>query len=188
MSNIELKDYKNLSREEIIAVRNYQEALCEGVLTIPTFDEIAALIGREDFVISKKKKELAEIRARIEAGKAALSRPQIESLETEADNIELFIGFILPADAMIFLTKWAMGNDVSDIKKLTKERLLEAAFLARAGNDNPSDHLSGIFTDHNKADINRTAWGLYLEYEKIRDMEKGSRKRMVGGPKSGRRF
>jgi hypothetical protein len=188
MSNIELKNYKDLSKEEIIQVRNYQEALCKAVLNIPTFDEITILIGRKDFVITKKREELANIRAHIESAKDILSQSQIELLETETDNIELFIGFILPADTMIFLTRWAMGNDVSDIKKLTRERLLEAAFLARAGNNNPSDHLSGVFTDHNKVDINRTAWGLYLEYEKNRETEKRIGKRIVGGPKSMKRI
>jgi hypothetical protein len=188
MSNIELKKYKDLSKEEIMLVRNYQEALCKAVLNIPTFDEITVLIGREDFVISKKREELAKIRSQIESNKNTLLPSHRESLETEADTIELFIGFILPADTMMFLTRWAMGNDVSDIKKLTRERLLEAASLARAGNNNPSDHLSGVFTDHNKADINRTAWGLYLEYEKNRELEKKGGKRIVGGPKSARRY
>jgi hypothetical protein len=189
ISNIDCnKPASALKQEDIFQIRNYQEKLCQGVLLDPSFDELYNLIDGEDHVISNKRKELKIIREKIENNENILLPEQVAALELEADTIELFIGYVLPADTMNFLTAWAMGNDISDIKKLSRQQLLEAAFLAKAGNDNPSDHLSGIFTDHNKLDIDRYAWTYYHEWEEdtmIARKHKG--KKTVGGPK-GRKF
>jgi len=150
--------------EELIKLRNYQENICRMTFNIPTFDHIAELVGRDDFVISEKKKELAELDQKFEDNKDSMSEVEKKVLETKIKTIELQIGFILPTDTMDFVTWWAMGNDISDIKKITKENFLRAAALAKAHNKAPSDYISGVFTDHNRKDIDAYAAQVLNDY------------------------
>jgi hypothetical protein len=57
---------------------------------------------------------------------------------------------------------------------------LEAAILAENGKDNPSDHISGIFTDHNKSDIDKHAWSVYADYLKNKEVEINSGRLSMG--------
>jgi hypothetical protein len=159
------KDYK-FSYDEMIEIRNYQEKLCKLVLNIPTFDHIVSIVGDNDFVISEKKEELTKLAERFEANKASMTEVEKQTIQTQIKTIELQIGYILPTDTMAFLTQWAMGNDISDIKKITKETFLRAASLAKASNKAPSDYLSGVFTDYNKHEIDAYAISVFDEFMK----------------------
>jgi hypothetical protein len=165
----------------MIELRNYQERLVIACLNRPTYDQIASLVGENDFVISEKRKELEEIK---KIDLSGLPLKQQAELEKRIADTELFLGFILPEDTFRFLTEWVNGTDVSDIKKITDEQFLEAAILAENGKDNPTDHLPGVFTDHNRQDMDRYAWKVYADYLKNRQIEiktKGRRK-VIGGP------
>lgn len=165
MSNIVIEKYEGLKEgespkydyDEIIQIRNYHEELCKLVFNVPTFDQIASLVGDNDFLISAKRKELQELRDKYEANKEGMSKTEQDIIETQMRTIELQIGFILPDDTMSFVAQWAMGNDISDIKKITKENFLRAASLARLHRKAPSDYLSGVFTDFNKHEIDTYA-------------------------------
>jgi hypothetical protein len=179
-SNIIPKEKRGgeLSHDDLINYRNFQEQVAGAVLNIPTYDHIMELVQKEDFVISDKKKELERIK---NIDISILPIAQRIEIEKDIERLELFLGYILPTDTFDFLVFWAMGNDVTEVKKLSDEQLLHAALLADRGHDNPSDHLSGIFSDHNKDDINRAAWNLLSEYlDKKRIESSGSR--VVGGP------
>jgi hypothetical protein len=181
-SNIVREGTKEISREQMIELRNYQEKLIIACLNRPSYDQIASLVGEHDFVISGKRNELEEIK-KIDLSK--LPPKQQEELSRRIANTELFLGFILPEDTFRFLTEWVNGSDVSDIKKITDEQFLEAAILAENGKDNPTGHLPGVFTDHNRQDMDRYAWKVYADYLKNRQIEiktKGRRK-VIGGPK-----
>jgi len=200
ISNITLdaQDGKSCEYEDIITIRNYQEELCRLAFNRPTYDEIATLVGDGDFVISQKKRELEEISKRFEEGKGQMSETEREIIAAKIRTIEFQIGYILPDDTMAFVTKWAMGNDVSDIKKISKENFLRAAALARAHGKAPSDYLSGVFTDFNKHEIDSYAAMVYDDFLKEQQAAKGGgfhwflggRKRTAGtitGGLSGRR-
>ena len=150
---------KKIDTEKLIEIRNIQEGIVRDTLNYPTFEEIETLIFDEDNVMSKQKKELEEIR------KIDLSELDIDKkkeLTDEMDRLELATAFVLPEDAFSFLTSWGLGLDVSDIKNITEDMLIEAASLAKLGHDNPTDHMTGItLTDRDKTDIDKTAWGLY---------------------------
>jgi hypothetical protein len=181
-SNIVREGAKEITREQMIELRNYQEKLIAACMNRPTYDEIAALVGENDFVISRKRKELEEIKKTDLSG---LPLKQQAELSRRIADTELFLGFILPEDTFRFLTEWINGTDVSDIKEITDEQFLEAAILAENGKDNPTDHLPGVFTDHNRQDIDRYAWSVYADYLKNRQIEiktKG-RGKVIGGPK-----
>jgi len=65
---------------------------------------------------------------------------------------------------MSFITAWALGVEITDIKKVSRELLLEAALMAKHYGNNTSDHISGVFTDFQKEDINRHGLFLYNEF------------------------
>jgi len=172
-SNINRKeDDKSLpTRQQIIELRNYQEKLIRAVMNKPLYDEIAKLAGDNDFVIKDKRKELDELKELVKQHGENWPMQQQMEVKKQIDDLELFMGFILPEDAFGFLTAWASGNDISDIKKLSEEQLLEAAILAENGKDNPHDHICGVFTDHNMRDIDIRAWALYEEYKNKKALE-----------------
>ena len=165
VSNITLEKHKGLKEgelpkydhEELIAIKNYQEELCKVVFNIPTFDKIASLVGQDDFIISEKKKEFERLKEKFEVHKKEMAETEKVALDAQLKKIELQIGYILPDDTMAFVTQWAMGNDVSDIKKITKEKFLRAASLAKLHGKAPSDYLSGVFTDFNRHEIDAYA-------------------------------
>jgi hypothetical protein len=157
-SNIEIKDGGKPTREQIIELRNYQERLIQGVMNNPTFDEVADLVGEHDFVIREKRKEIEALRKTDTTGWTERQRAELQS---GLINLELFVGYLLPEDAFGFLSSWANGNDISDIKQVGEDQLFEAAVLAKNGNDNPHDHITGVFTDHNQRDIDSCAWAIY---------------------------
>jgi hypothetical protein len=165
---------------EIIKIRNYQEELCRLVFVIPTFETIASAVGEEDFAMSDKRRELAEIKKRFAENSGAMSETEKAALETRIRTVELQLGFILPDDTMAFACNWAMGNDVSDIKRLSRESLLRAASLAKAHGKAPTDYLSGVYTDFNKNEIDAYALGILDEHLKDRQAV-GGRFRWLGG-------
>jgi len=182
-SNINTKGTE-LTKQQLIDLRNYQEKLIVLCLNRPTYDEIFKLVLHEDFVVRDKRKELEELKKK---DVSALPAKQRIELENRIADTELFLGFILPEDTFGFLTSWINGNDISDIKKTTDEQFLEAAILAENGHDNPTDHLLGVFTDHNRGDMDRYAWYVLSEYRKDKGIEihakAAPKNKMVGGPR-----
>jgi hypothetical protein len=63
---------------------------------------------------------------------------------------------------------------VSNIKLLARQQLLEAAILATNANNDPHDHVSGIFTDRDTKDIDKAAWAVYAEFQKEKSLEKSA--------------
>ncbi|MCL2293568.1 MAG: hypothetical protein FWC36_01700 [Spirochaetes bacterium] len=185
-SNIIPKETSEFTMQQLIEVRNYQEKLIRLTMNRPTYDEIFKEILNVDFVAQDKRKELEELKKTDLTNLTVKERIEFEDRLAET---ELFLGFILPEDTFGFLTAWINGNDISDIRKLTDDQFLEAAILAENGHDNPTDHLTGIFTDHNKSDIDRYAWHCLAEYREKKEIEKNaksaSRGRIIGGPKHG---
>jgi len=174
VTNIVIEKYKDLKEgeqpayeyEEIIQIRNHQEELCKIVFNKPTYNEITSLIGNNDFFISEKRKELETINEKFEANKGDMTEVEKNTISAQIRTIELQIGYLLPDDTMAFVTQWAMGNDVSDIKKISKESFLRAASLARMHKKAPSDYISGVFTDFNKHEIDAYATMVLEEHLK----------------------
>jgi hypothetical protein len=65
---------------------------------------------------------------------------------------------------MQFLAQYALGLDISDVKKLTADRLLEAAAWARRNIGKPHEYFEGsILTDRDRNEIDNAAAALYHE-------------------------
>lgn len=168
--------------ENLIKIKNAQEALVKKTLIQPSFDEIITMIMETNFLIAEKKREKEEIEKLI---KTLPDRKQVKELEKKMVELEFYLGFLLPDDTMNFLTAWAMGIQITDIKKLSRKILLDAAIMAINGHDNPTDHLSGVFTDFQENDINKHAWVIYNKFVEDQKREKDLRKNgynwIVGG-------
>jgi len=151
--SLQNKNKSKFSRQDIIDIANIQEKCCEAVLNRPTFAELEKAIYGKDRVIESKKKQLAEIEEKIKK----VSGIEKTELQNRYDALELFIGFILPDDTMFALTNIAFGLNVSDIRKITKEKLIAAYSKARIYNGRPSDYIPGIFTDGDRENIDNYA-------------------------------
>jgi len=162
----EKRKNRSYTKDEIIQIRNYQEAICQLVLNQPTYEHISKLVGECDFLISEKKKLLEDLRKRFEENKKDFSEVEKGKIASQIEVIEHQIGYILPDDTMAFLANWAMGNDVSDIRKINREMFLRAASLAKTHGKAPSDYLSGVFTDFNRVEIDAYAATVLDEYVK----------------------
>ena len=169
------------SLEEKIQVRNFQEELCKITFNIPTYNKIASLVGLDDFIISEKKNELEQLKIKFEAHKAEMTETDKVDLGELIQKLEVQIGYILPDDTMAFITNWAMGNDISDIKKITKEKFLRAASLAKLHGKAPSDYLSGVFTDFNKHEIDTYAAMVLDEHMKEHQAVENGKHNWKGG-------
>jgi hypothetical protein len=147
-----------LSTQDLIKYRNYQEALCRAVLNKPLFDDITALIGKEDFVISEKRKRIEKLKT-VDAG--GFTAEQKKEIFDELQMLEMFLGYLLPENTLDFLCGWATDNDISDASKVSKEMLLEAAIFAERAHKLPHEVLRGKFLDLNINDINTAAYLIY---------------------------
>lgn len=180
-----LSKKEDAGAEDLIELRNAQESLIRATLVSPSFEEIERMIYDEDRVMASKLEEIADIERSAKETKD-LTAEQRDEIETELDRLRLFTAFVLPEDTFGFLTSWALGVDVSDIKKIGREQLYRAAVLAVNGKDNPSDHLSGVFTDRDEEELNAAAWIVYNDYQAMKKVGKGEM-RWIGGPNRNRR-
>jgi hypothetical protein len=158
-----------LTRQEMIDVMNIQEDCCKAVLNRPTFEELELAIYSKDRVLEERKKRLEEMCEKLKL----VNGREKQELQMEIDRLELFIGYILPDDTTVALTDIALGMDISDIRKMTKEKLLAAYTKARLYNQKPSDFIPGIFTDGDRENIDNYATVLGSEEEIRRSKEKG---------------
>jgi len=164
------KKEAKLTRQQMIDIMNIQEGCCKAVLNRPTFEELEQDIYGKDRVLETNRKRLAEIREKIKT----VNGSEKFELQQEIDRVELFTGYILPDDTMIVLTNIALGVNISDIKKMTKEKLITAYSKARLYNGKPSDFIPGVFTDGDRQNIDDYATLLGSEEEAKR--VKGRRK------------
>jgi len=166
---------KKLEYDELIAIRNFQEALCKVTFNIPTYDHIVSIVGEYDFIISEKRSELKAIENKYNENKDTMTEIEKSEIESNIKTLELELGFLLPDDTMTFITKWATGNDISEIKKINRENFLRAALLAKRYNKAPSDYISGIFTDYNKIEIDMYSVSVLADFEKEKQIERESK-------------
>lgn len=163
---------KDSSVEEMLEIRNQMESICKITMNNPTFDEFISMITDSDVVHSKMRLELERIKAIDCTGMSAMEK---DCIDTKIKELELHLAFLLPENTFDFIVKWALGADVSDIKKVSREKLLEAAILANIGHDSPHDHLNGCFTDRDPSDLDKSAWAVYNEHMENMRIEKGIR-------------
>jgi hypothetical protein len=152
----------SLSRRNVLDVLELQYECCKATLNRPTLEELTAAIYEKDKVIEEKKKELAEIAERI--GKLP-DGPERQKLYRKQEDIEIFVNCVLPDDTMLAVTNIALGIGLTDIQKLTKEKLLLAYQKAKLYGGNPADYVPGLFTDGDRENISNYATMLGTDWE-----------------------
>jgi hypothetical protein len=164
------KKEPKLTRQQMIDVLNIQEECCRAVLNCPTFEELEKAIHGKDRVLETNRKRLEELHLKLED----VTGYQKFELQQEIKKLELFTGCVLPDDTMSTLTNIALGMDISDIKKLTKEKLIIAYNKARLYNKKPTDFIPGIFTDGDQQNVDdyATLLGSEAEAKRIKDRRK----------------
>lgn len=181
------EDAEQLSEDEILEevkdIKNTQENIFKLCLSSPTFDDIIEMYKATDVWKRIKKKE-TEIRAglnelekimndmSVSAEERATASTARSELEAELNRYEIFQGFIFPDDFSDKLTTIMYQKHNSDILRVSENMLLQAAFLAERGHDNPHDHISGLFTEFHKQDIDKHAWYLLSEYREKQKTDK----------------
>ena len=168
------KKKKENTIEEIIEIKQIQENLAKESLIYPVYDDIIKMITGENFIISQKEKIIKELKIDLEKLEDA---KQKKELSQEVKKLEYSIKFLLPDDTYAFVASWALGIDKTNILKISKKILFQAAVKAVNGHNNPTDHISGVFTDFQFDDINNYAWIIYNEYQEQKRQEKEANKK-----------
>ena len=156
---------KKITLQERINYSSMQAKIAKKTLVKPTYEEVFEICN-----ISKAESNSIKEQMRILDEQMALieDSPKRQKLVDEYNKLRIWFDLILPEDFLAGLTSYALGIDKSDIKEVTKLSLLSAANSARAGHDNPADHLNGNFTPYMKEDINNRAWNFYYIEKKKR--------------------
>lgn len=172
------KEHKEYSRQDMIDLHNKMESICKATMNNPTFDEVASMVTKKDFVFSAARLELERLKSIDLTGLTATEKAYIDE---RIEEKELFLAFILPENTIDFIVRWATCGDVSDIKKVSKEKLLEAALLAKNQGGKPTDYISGVFTDRDLPDLNKAAMIVLYEFEESKKIEKNANgKKWIG--------
>jgi len=157
------KKNAELSHQQMIEIMSFQEECCRAVLNRPTFEEFEHAIYDKNNTHESRRKQLEEIRKEI---RFAGEQEKLE-LQAEFNKAELFTSYVLPHDTMLCLTNIALGVDILEIKKITKEKLLAAYNRATLNKGRPSDYVQGIFTEGDRKDIDDYAAQLSREEKTI---------------------
>lgn len=170
--NFHKEDAEQLSEDEILEevkdIKNTQENIFKLCLSSPTFDDIIEMYKATDVWkrIKKKEAEIKDLIATLPNG------AEKDEFQRELDRYEIFQGFIFPDDFSDKLTTIMYQKHNSDILRVSENMLLQAAFLAERGHDNPHDHISGLFTEFHKQDMDKHAWYLLSEYREKQKTDK----------------
>jgi hypothetical protein len=160
------------TQEQMLDMRNGMEELCKITMNNPTFDEFVKMTTDSDIVHSKMRLELERIKAIDCTGMSATEK---DIIDTKVHEIELHLAFLLPENTFDFIVKWALGADVSDIKKVSHEKLLEASILAKRNGNAPHENISGCFTDRDPSDFDKASWSAYDAMVEDQRIAKGIR-------------
>ena len=179
-----LDDDKEQSLDDIIALKTMHETIAKNCMVSPTYKEAYDFIGNTELITSMRER-CVKVREEI---KLVTDMKEAEEYSKELDMMELFLEFLLPDDFLAGLTTVIIQRDNTDIRKITKEMLFDAAVLAERGHNDPADHIVGLFTDFQKEDLNKYAWIELARYREMETMEKsGSRVWFRGNGKKKRR-
>jgi hypothetical protein len=150
----DLRNKNKSTQDEKITMRNTMEAICKITMNNPTFDEFISMTTGADIVHSKLREELERIKSVDCTGMSATEK---NWLDEKTREIELHLAFLLPENTFDFIVRWALGVEISDIKKITDEQLLSAGLRAERNRNSPHENISGCFIDRDMGDFDDAA-------------------------------
>ena len=163
---------RKLKPSEMLEYVRKQYSVVEKSMLSPSLKDIIDL-NNDGERIAELEKALEELQEKIEEMNQGSKKYK---LEQKADLAEMQLKFSLPANFITHIVAYALSLDNSDIKDVSEDMLYESACLARAGNDNPHEHLPGNFTDFNRVDIDNRAWAIY--YRRTKDVSNNPKRRI----------
>jgi hypothetical protein len=152
---------------------NLQEEYCKKALVIPSFEEFEALVLGEDKKAAEMRKELAKAQRLAEAHEDKRTR---ESAMAELEPLRLAAGYFLPPNFMSAVACWCECLDVTGIKRITPEKLVEAYILSAHFHNRASDNIQGCYTDRSRGEIDRLA---IFYYNKRKEAKQKFRKKAL---------
>jgi len=153
---------KEIKRADMSGYAKIQHAILRKALLSPTYDDILKVVGQYEN-LEACKEQLKAFRLEVDREEDPAER---KKKQRELEDLEMQYYSVLPADFTGFIMAFALQIAETDIKAMGDEILMEAATLAKLNNNRPSDNIGGAFTDFNRADIDKRAWGLWLEKNK----------------------
>jgi hypothetical protein len=165
VSQLFVNEYKadSMSRADFVQLMNIQENIAKATLNNPTYEQFEAEFLKHDNTLKGIRAEIKELGAKLEKAPPSDSRA---ALRAKLDNLELLAGYILPHNTMAFLTKVALGIDVTDTRKLTKQIVHDAYERVLQYGGKVTEYIpAGVYTDVVKDEIERVAQGVFWEYE-----------------------
>jgi hypothetical protein len=168
------RDFTELSADEICEYMNALEETVKIVLNAPTYAELEKEIFGKDRYLDEQRARLADFERRLAEVDDATARFE---LLRRIQLLKMRLGYALPLDTMTTLSAIANGANVTDIRKITEDILLEAYQKHRLFGGSPADYIpSGAYTVEQKSDIERCALSVGVAWE-----------RKNGGPKRNNR-
>lgn len=156
---------ERVSQGDIVGYSKIQHAILRKSLVSPTYDEILKVFGQYE--------NLESIKERIKAFQLEVDEepegPKKSRMRKELVEMQAHFYTILPGDFVGFIMAHALSIGITDIKSVGEELLIECANLAKLNHNRPSDNVGGAFTEFNRADIDKRAWGLWYEKNKEQD-------------------
>jgi hypothetical protein len=151
------------TRKEMVAYAERNSKILQECLVVPTYEELLKYLNIKEKV-ELIKKQIEDLQKTIDECPRG---PKKQSYEEELDGLRIWYDLIIPTATSSFIVAFVLGINGSDIRKVNRTMLLNAAILAVRGHDNPSDHCEGNFTPFMRTDFNAQAWIVYDEEKEL---------------------
>lgn len=171
--------------ESIISLKNTQEKMLEFSMVNPTYEEMLEVL-RASKLIESIEQKLAESQKQVDEATDLTKAERIELLN-EIEKYRLFLGFLYPDDFIGAFVQFITQKNNTDIGKVSKEILLEAAISAEQWKTRPSDYLEGIFTEYQKNDIDKYATIVLRTFRDQLDVANKTSSKWVRGHRKGKK-
>jgi hypothetical protein len=153
---------KKITPEQMVNYSELQHNILKKAMVSPTYEELMKL-NEFDVLRIESEKGIKAIKDQLGLLKAS---PKKRDLTNELNQRIMDTQYWLPPDFVSYIMSYSLRIDDTDIKLVSEDMLYSAAIKAKNGNDNPADHIHGVFTDFNREDINERSWIVYYKRQK----------------------
>lgn len=142
---------------------NLQLEYCKKAMVSPTYKEAEEKI-LEDLPKVKEGKEAYE--KLLKTVKLLENEEERREVQKELAEMSTVYGCLFPPNFISAVTAWVECLDLTDIKKLDEEKLIQAHALSLINKNRASDNLQGVFLERTRNEIDVVACNLYNERKK----------------------
>lgn len=135
---------------------NLQLEYCKKSLLCPTYEELEEMILEEIPAVREGREALERL-------KAELEKKQSNELVLKVKEMSLVYDCLFPPNFLAAVSSWCECLDVTHIKDLTSEKLLEAHAMSLVNKNRASDNLQGVFLERARNEIDILAHRVFNE-------------------------